>query len=56
MLSFQTIDPDTLELLKFLSAQPELRRTRLVGGMDNGWIVSARAISVLIPTIDFMQK
>lgn len=32
MLSFQTIDPDTLELLKFLSVQPELRRTRLVGG------------------------
>ena len=32
MLSIQTIDPDTLELLKRLSSQPELQETRLVGG------------------------
>lgn len=32
MLSLQTIQPDTLELLKKLSAQPELQETRLVGG------------------------
>jgi len=32
MLSIQTIQPDTLELLKRLSAFPELSATRLVGG------------------------
>lgn len=32
MLSLQTIQPDTLELLKALSNQPELQGTRLVGG------------------------
>ena len=32
MLSIQTIQPDTLELLKRLAAHPELRDTRLVGG------------------------
>ena len=32
MLSIQTIQPDTLELLKHLSAFPELSATRLVGG------------------------
>ena len=32
MLSLQTIQPDTLELLKKLAAFPELRNTRLVGG------------------------
>jgi predicted nucleotidyltransferase component of viral defense system len=32
MLSLQTIVPDTLELLKALSARPELRTMRLVGG------------------------
>ena len=31
MLSIQTIQPDTLELLKRLSAFPELSATRLVG-------------------------
>ena len=32
MLSIQTIEPDTLELLKRLASHPELRETRLVGG------------------------
>ena len=32
MLSIQTIQPDTLELLKRLASQPELSQTRLVGG------------------------
>ena len=32
MLSLQTIRPDTLELLKTLSARPELQSMRLVGG------------------------
>ena len=32
MLSLQTIQPDTLELLKALSAHSELQETRLVGG------------------------
>lgn len=32
MLSIQTIQPNTLELLKRLAAHPELRNTRLVGG------------------------
>lgn len=32
MLSIQTIQPDTLELLKRLTSQPELSQTRLVGG------------------------
>ena len=32
MLSIQTVKPDTLELLKAISAQPEARETRLVGG------------------------
>lgn len=32
MLSIQTIEPNTLELLKRLAAQPELAQTRLVGG------------------------
>ena len=32
MLSIQTIQPDTLELLKTISAQPEVQQTRLVGG------------------------
>ena len=32
MLSIQTIQPDTLELLKRLASQPELSHTRLVGG------------------------
>ncbi|MBO4250157.1 MAG: nucleotidyl transferase AbiEii/AbiGii toxin family protein [Paludibacteraceae bacterium] len=32
MLSIQTIQPDTLELLKVISAQPEIHETRLVGG------------------------
>ncbi len=32
MLSIQTIQPDTLELLKRMSAFPELSATRLVGG------------------------
>ena len=32
MLSIKTIQPDTLELLKAISAQPEVQGTRLVGG------------------------
>ena len=32
MLSVQTIQPDTLELLKAISAQPEVKELRLVGG------------------------
>lgn len=32
MLSIQTINPDTLELLKAVSAQPEIKDMRLVGG------------------------
>ena len=32
MLQLQTILPDTLELLKWLSAQPEMQGMRLVGG------------------------
>lgn len=32
MLSFRTIEPHTLELLKTLSAQPMLKQARLVGG------------------------
>lgn len=32
MLHLQTILPDTLELLKRLSAQPEMQGMRLVGG------------------------
>ena len=32
MLSIQTIHPNTLELLKQLALQPELKHTRLVGG------------------------
>lgn len=32
MLSIQTIQPDTLELLKRLASHPELAKTRLVGG------------------------
>lgn len=32
MLSIQTIQPNTLELLKRLAAHPELHNTRLVGG------------------------
>ena len=32
MLSIQTVQPDTLELLKAISAQPETRQLRLVGG------------------------
>ncbi len=32
MLSIQTIQPNTLELLKSLASQPELAHTRLVGG------------------------
>ena len=32
MLSFQTILPDTLELLRILNQMPELNKTRLVGG------------------------
>lgn len=32
MLSFQTIQPHTLELLKRLAALPELQNTRLVDG------------------------
>lgn len=32
MLSIQTIQPDTLELLKQLASKPELAHTRLVGG------------------------
>ena len=32
MLSIQTIKPDTLELLKTISALPETQETRLVGG------------------------
>ena len=32
MLSLQTVKPDTLELLKAISAQPEVQETRLVGG------------------------
>lgn len=32
MLSIQTIQPDTLELLKAISAQPEIKQLRLVGG------------------------
>ncbi len=32
MLQTQTINPDTLELLKQLSTQPDLREMRLVGG------------------------
>ena len=32
MLSIQTVKPDTLELLKAISAQPEIQETRLVGG------------------------
>ncbi len=32
MLSFQTVNPDTLELLKSLMSQPEMQEMRLVGG------------------------
>ena len=32
MLSIQTVNPDTLELLKAISAQPEIQNMRLVGG------------------------
>ncbi len=32
MLSLQTIQPNTLELLKQLASRPELAQTRLVGG------------------------
>ena len=32
MLSIQTVQPDTLELLKAISAQPEVEELRLVGG------------------------
>lgn len=32
MLSIQTIEPDTLELLRCLASKPELAQTRLVGG------------------------
>ena len=32
MLSMQTVKSDTLELLKAISAQPEVQETRLVGG------------------------
>lgn len=32
MLSFQTIEPDTLELLKALMAEPSFNGMRLVGG------------------------
>ena len=32
MLSLQTVDPDTLELLKRFFANPELKDVRLVGG------------------------
>ena len=32
MLSIQTVNPDTLELLKSISAQPEIQDLRLVGG------------------------
>ena len=32
MLSIQTVLPDTLELLKAISAQPEIKQLRLVGG------------------------
>lgn len=32
MLSIQTVKPNTLELLKAISAQPEVQETRLVGG------------------------
>lgn len=32
MLSVQTVQPDTLELLKAISAQPEVKELRLVGG------------------------
>ena len=32
MLSYQTIEPHTLELLKKLMAEPSLAGTRLVGG------------------------
>lgn len=32
MLSIQTVRPDTLELLKAVSAQPEVKELRLVGG------------------------
>ena len=32
MLSYQTVNPDTLELLKTLMSQPEMQEMRLVGG------------------------
>ena len=32
MLSIQTVQPDTLELLKAISAQPKVKELRLVGG------------------------
>lgn len=32
MLSIQTVQPDTLELLKAISTQPEVKELRLVGG------------------------
>ena len=32
MLSIQTVQPDTLELLNAISAQPEIKQLRLVGG------------------------
>ena len=32
MLSIQTVQPDTLELLKAISSQPEVKELRLVGG------------------------
>ena len=32
MLSYQTVLPDTLELLKLLTSQPEMQEMRLVGG------------------------
>lgn len=32
MLSYQTVNPDTLELLRTLMFQPEMQGLRLVGG------------------------
>ena len=37
MLSLQTIQPDTLELLKTISAQPEIQDTQLMSGFVKGY-------------------
>lgn len=38
MLSYSTIEPHTLELLKYLMAEPYLKDCRLVGGTSLAFI------------------